>query len=147
MRRVICRLSTFGFNMMPAPAVQAFCYIPRINHSEWVDFMVDTGASETCLNGIYALDLQSQMRTNTLINSCGIGGDCDYFHERAAIIFSDDRGELLSRVIWIGIQHITSQHLQDSNIMHVPCLLGRDILNRCQFDYNPTQSNIALIFR
>lgn len=133
--------------MTPAPAVQAYCYIPRVNHGEWVHFLIDTGASETCLNGIYALGLQHHMRPETLEESHGIGGNCDYFHERTILVFRDDRNQWLSRVVWLGIQHITRAHLNNPNILHCPALLGRDILNRSRLDYNPNQREVTLIFR
>ena len=60
--------------MTPAPAVQAFWFMPRLNRGEWILFLVDTGASSTCLNGIHALPLQANMNPNTLTNSFGIGG-------------------------------------------------------------------------
>lgn len=133
--------------MTPAPAVQAYWYIPRLDHGEWVEFLIDTGASATCLNGIYALDLQRHMRPSTLSPSTGIGGSSNYFHEQAMIVFRDDRNDLLSRTITIGIQHIQRRHLRDPAILYCPCLLGRDILNRCAFVYDISHREVALMFR
>ncbi len=131
--------------MMPAPAVQAFWYIPRLDHGEWVDFLIDTGASGTCLNGIYTLDLQRHMRRSTLSTSHGIGTS-EYFYERAIIIFRDDNNELLSRTIQLGIQRIIRQHLSDPFALHCPCLLGRDIINGCTFGYDPRHNETTPIF-
>jgi len=146
MRRVTCTLSTFGFQMMPAPAVQAYWYMPRLNHGEWALFLIDTGASGTCLNGIYALDLQRYMRPSTLSSSFGIGGTSEYFTERAIIIFRDDRNQLLHRTIQIGIQRIERRHLSDPHTLYCPCLLGRDLLNVCIFNYNPSKNEVTLMF-
>lgn len=146
MRRVTCTLSTFGFQGMPAPAVQAYWYLPRLNHGEWILFLIDTGASATCLNGIYALGLQQQMRPRTLTSSFGIGGSSQYFSERAVIVFRDDRGQLFHRTIQIGIQQIQRQHLNDPNALQCPCLLGRDILHWCALNYNPTRNDVVLVF-
>ncbi len=132
--------------MTPAPAVQAYCYIPRINHGEWVDFLVDTGASATCLNGIYARDLRNNMRPHTLSPSHGIGGSCEYFYEEAILVFRDDYGQYLSRPLDIGVQQIQQQHLNDPRSLYCPCLLGRDILNSCTLNYDPSHNDIALIF-
>ena len=74
MRRIKGDLSNFNILMTPAPRVQVSCFIPRLNLSTEVDFMVDTGASGTCLNGGYALGLQRYMREETLHSSTGIGG-------------------------------------------------------------------------
>lgn len=85
--------------MAPAPAVQALCYIPRIHHSEWVDFMIDTGASATCLNGIYALGLEQFKRVTTIRRSTGISGSCDYFYEDALLIFMDMKNRKLAILV------------------------------------------------
>ncbi len=132
--------------MTPAPAVRAFCYMPRINHGEWVDFLIDTGASGTCLNGIYAMDLQRQMLPVTLNPSMGIGGNCNYFHERCVVVFVDDAGKLLTQDINIGVLQLTLNLLRVPNVLSCPCLLGRDILNKCSFqsDYNNRQ--VKLVF-
>jgi len=148
MHKVICRLSRFGFvSMRPAPAVQAFCYIPIINHSEWVDFLIDTGASETCLNGIYALDLQQEMRKETLEDSLGVGGGCRYYHERAVLIFQDDQNEPFEhQVLPMGIQQIIPEHLKIPDFLDCPSLLGRDVIEHCVFHYEPDNGIVELIF-
>lgn len=146
MRRVACTLSTFGFPGKPAPAVQAFWYLPRLNHGEWTLFLIDTGASGTCLNGIYALGLQQHMRPRTLTSSFGIGGSSQYFSERAIILFRDDSGQLLPQAIPIGVQRIQRQHLNGPSVLQCPCLLGRDILNGCVLNYDPINNDVALVF-
>ena len=133
---------------MPAPPVQAYWYLPRLDHGEWTLFLIDTGASATCLNGIYALGLQQQMRPETVTHSFGIGGSCQYFGERAVIVFQCDDGQLLHRTIQrIGVQRIQTQQLNDPNMLQCPSLLGRDILFYCRFNCNPIMNDIALEFR
>ena len=151
MRKVTCKSQTFGFETTPAPAVQAYCYIKRINHGEWVDFLIDTGATRTCLHGIYAFDLQEHMRIKTLEGYYGIGGvSCGYYHERATLIFLDDKGQPLSRVIRIGIQQFTDEHVNDQDTLEecleCPSLIGRDILNKCLFVYQTKPEEITLTF-
>lgn len=133
--------------MTPAPSVQVYCYLPRIDHGEWVHFLIDTGASESCLHGHYALDIQHRMLPETLSDSCGIGGDRGYFHEKTGIVFWDDRGEPLLREVDLGIQCIQKKHLANPDILQFPCLLGRDILNKCVFHYNYSRREVYLIFR
>lgn len=149
MKLVRCSLSTFGFEMTPAPAVQAYCYINRINRGEWVDLLIDTGASETCLHGIYALDLQEYMRDDTLEVSYGIGGiRCAYYHERATLLFRDEKSQPLSRVVMIGIQQFTEEDFNDpdnlEDCLECPSLLGRDILSRWELRYNHQKEDITL---
>jgi hypothetical protein len=126
--------------MSPAPAVQAFYYIPRIHRSEWVDFMIDTGASATCLNGIYALGLEQYKRTGTVPKSTGISGSCYYFYEDALLIFMDTRGHQVAESIKPGIQCIPTTNQKDPDWLHCPCLLGRDIINKYTLTYDVQKS-------
>jgi hypothetical protein len=130
--------------MLPAPAVQAFCYIPRIHHGEWVDFMIDTGASATCLNGIYALGLEKHKRTSTIRSSSGISGSCNYFYEDALVIFMDMRNRQVAESIRLGIQCIPTTNQKDPDWLHCPCLLGRDIINKYVFTYNAQNGRVTL---
>ena len=148
MKKVVCRLSNFGFTMMrPAPAVQVHCYIPRIKHGEWVDFLIDTGASETCLNGVYALSLQRNMRPETLEPSLGIGGSCQYFHESTILVFRQEGKQYLAKPVRrLGIQQILWEYLRIPNFLDCPSLLGRDILNHCCLNYFPQGNSVELLF-
>lgn len=145
MSEIKCSLSTFGFQMMPAPGVQAFCYLPRIKHGEWVHFLIDTGSSGTCLNGVHAVDLQKQLLSETCKVSYGIGGNCQYYHERAVLLFRDIQGQLLPRILILGIQCIQEPDLKDVDSLQCPSLLGRDILNDWTLNYIPHQSTVTLI--
>lgn len=151
MRKVTGRLSTFGFSMTPAPAVQVYCYIERIKHGEWVDFLIDTGASGTCLHGVYAFDLQEHMRIHTIRYSYGIAGmKCGYYREKATLLFRDDKGQPLRRVITLCIQQFTAEHVNDhqtlADCLACPSLLGRDILNKCFFIYKTKPEEVTLAF-
>jgi hypothetical protein len=130
--------------MSPAPAVQALCYIPRIRHSEWVDFMIDTGASATCLNGTYALGLEQYKRTSTIRSSTGINGSCDYFYEDALLLFMDTNKHQLGEAVKLGIQCIPATNQNDPDWLHCPCLLGRDIINKYVFTYDAQNRRVTL---
>lgn len=145
MREIKCSLSTFGFQMLPAPVVQAYCYVPRLNLGREVDFLIDTGAAGTCLNGGYAYGLQNHMRSNSLSPICGIGGTRQYYQERALLLFRDSKGQPVPQVITLGIQQLLAPNIaQDPDLLRMPCLLGRDILNRWELRYDARKSNITL---
>ncbi len=61
--------------------------------------MIDTGASATCLNGIYALGLEQFKRVTTIRRSTGISGSCDYFYEDALLIFMDMKNRKLAILV------------------------------------------------
>lgn len=131
--------------MMPAPAVQAYCYVPHIKLGTTIDFMIDTGAAGTCIHGSYAYGLREYMRPETLTPIEGIGGSHQYFKERAIIVFTDTRGNPIPQVITLCIQRITNRDLvEHKDLLRMPCLLGRDILNRWEFKYDARKENITL---
>lgn len=133
--------------MRPAPAVQVFCYIPILDHGEWVDFLIDTGSSDTCLNGIYALDLQQNMREETLGDSLSVGGGCKYYHERAVLIFQDENDDPFScQVLPLGIQQIQPQHLKIPDFLDCPSLLGRDVIEKCVLYVEISKGTVELVF-
>jgi len=143
MRRIRGDLSDFSILVTPAPRVQVLCYMPRLNLGFEVDFMIDTGASGTCLNGGYALGLQHRMRENTLEYSTGIGGWCGYYREKAVLVFTDATEQQLARQVELGIQQI--QQRPDPQLLRTPCLLGRDILSEWEFRYDHKNRHVELI--
>lgn len=124
--------------MEPAPTVQAYCYLARLKAGFWVTFMVDTGAAGTCLNGASAWRIQRHMRPKTILPASGISGSCNYYGERATLVFVDTNKNPVARTLnRIDIQAITRRDILISRgIPKVPSLLGRDILNRWKFNYD-----------
>lgn len=144
MSRIRGDLSTFGgLITIPAPRVQVFCHIPRLAIGFQVDFMIDSGACGTCLNGGYALGLQRHMRGNSLYTSMGIGGQCSYYKEQAVLVFTDTSGQQLARQVELGVQQI--QQIPNPQILRTPCLLGRDILSEFEFRYDHQNGHVELI--
>jgi len=133
-----CFPSTFGAQMEPAPAVQAYCYLTRLNTGFWVTFMVDTGAAGTALHGVPAWRVQRHMRPETLLPASGVGGSCYYYGERATLVFVDNKQNPIAKTLnRIDIQAITPRDIIASQgIPSVPSLLGRDILNRRKLNYD-----------
>lgn len=107
MKRIKCGLSDFGFSSMtPAPRVQAHCYLPELGAGRAVDFMIDTGASSTCINGYYAWGLRKYTKNSQLTPSTGIGGVCGYYKEPCVLVFLDDTGHKIPFELILGIQKI-----------------------------------------
>jgi len=132
--------------MAPAPLVQAYCYIPRFNCGRKVDFLIDTGAAGTCLHGGYALGLQSRIQGNIITPMGGIGGSRPYYQERVILVFTDDKARPVSCTVTLGIQKMLPQDIaNDPDILRMPCLLGRDVLNRWEFKYNVRLGETLLI--
>jgi predicted aspartyl protease len=147
MKVINCFHSTFGSQMEPAPAVQAYCYIIRLNTGFWVTFMVDTGASGTCLHGVPAWRIQRRLRPDTVLPASGIGGSCYYYGERATLIFADERRNAVPRTLnRLDIQVISARDiLANRGIPSIPSLIGRDILNHWKFTYDCPSGVMCLI--
>lgn len=156
MRTIKGDLSDFGGLQTPAPRVQVFCYIPNINLGTEVDFMIDTGADGTCLNGGYAKGFERYMKKETLSSHSGIGGRCGYYKETAILIFTDTEGELLGFELELSIQRIPRRYIQrigrrwlffqpDLLALQTPCLLGRDVLLKWELLYNHQNQDVRLI--
>lgn len=147
MRKIKCDLSNFGLLEVPAPRVQALCYIPRLDLSTEVDFLIDTGASGTCLNGGYAYGLRRYMRKETLHMSAGIGGKCGYYREMAVLVFIDTSEQPVDYELDLSIQCIRKflWRRPSSLVLRTPCLLGRDILSEWELRYNHQKEDITII--
>ncbi len=146
MKIVNCFPFTFGAQMEPAPAVQAYCYLIRLNTGFWVTFMVDTGAAGTCLHGVPAWRIQRQLRPETSENASGVGGSCLYYGERAILVFLDTDQNTVSRTLnRLDVQAITLRDIvANRGIPSIPSLLGRDILNRWKLTYDCPNSVMYL---
>lgn len=112
-----------------------------------MDFLIDTGACGTCLNGGPALGLQRYMIRETLRHTTGIGGKCGYYGETAILVFTDTKGQPIGREVELGIQRIRRfLWFRPSTLtMRTPSLLGRDILSEWELRYNHQKQDITLI--
>ena len=114
--------------------------IPRLKMRRDVSFIVDTGADSTLL---MPLDVESMgvdySRLEAKTMSVGIGGVSENFLEPALLAFREGRRYL----------HVYSLELEickpSPDIMEIPSLLGRDILNRWRMIFDP--SNDRLTFK
>lgn len=147
MRRIRGDLSTFSGLITPAPRVQVLCYMPRLNLSFQVAFLIDTGACGTCLNGGDALGLQRYMRKETLHSSAGIGGKCGYYGEAAILVFTDTTGQPLARQLKLSVQQIRRCLWRRPGplVLRTPCLLGRDLISEWEFQYDHKKRRVELI--
>jgi hypothetical protein len=145
MRTIKCIHAPFGDRGAPAPAVQAFFYIPRLNYRAQALFLIDTGASGSCINGFRAYILQSKLLTRTMQPTRSIGGIWPYYHERATLVFRDEEDGEVEKSTLLGIQKLTKHDVTEAPYkMRLPCILGRDILTRCKFSYNYPEDDTTI---
>jgi hypothetical protein len=141
MKHIQC---TFSGIKLPAPAVRAYFYIPKIDYGCATTFLIDTGSDRSCLHGPLAYKLNSKLVGGDVESCNGIGGSCDYFIEEGIIIFWGPDGESFEPVdsIKLGIQKISEKDLKNDEKMKLSSVLGRDILNRGNLTFNPSESII-----
>ena len=103
-----------------------------------VSFLVDPGADVTTLvplDGIRAGIDYSKLTTKQEIG--GIGGVTELFVEPAVAIFAEDATSLHGFVIRVLIVPPSDE------MMDVPSLVGRDVLDNWRMTYSPTEGQLS----
>lgn len=107
-----------------------------------ISFLVDTGADSSMLMPADAVRMGTDYSKLTRkVESVGIGGVAQTFVEEAALVFSEP-GRFLY-VYFIDLR-ITAP---SSEIMDLPSLLGRNVLDRWRMTYDPQENRLAFRVR
>ena len=118
------------FDLDGAPIVLAYVAIERLQMGGWVEFLVDTGADATALHPADAkrLGCDFDMLGAPFIVG-GIGGGSEYCSEPATITLEGDDSDYETNIeIDIAIP--------DDDNDDLPSLLGRNIINSLQMEYD-----------
>ena len=120
------------------PILSARLLIPRFNISRQVNFLVDTGASQTCLHPNDSRHFQipfDELRDPH--STIGIGGSQPYYQEPAVVILTDsDCEHRFPITLSIAKPQLPTSSNPRPVINRIPSLLGRDVLNRLRIDYH-----------
>jgi hypothetical protein len=148
MKQVNCTSVTYGRTDLPAPAVRASFYLPRIKSGWPTTFILDSGSDSTCIHGQMAYKLQSKMLPENLDYGSGVGGIQEYYFEKGIIIFRDLEGAPfeIDGEIKLAIQKLSEKDMADNDISSLPSIIGRDILSNGEFIYNWPKEIISLCF-
>ncbi|MBA7480330.1 hypothetical protein ES707_15781 [subsurface metagenome] len=121
-----------GFHTLPAPYVQAFLVLPRIELRGLINFMIDTGADNTTLSLIDVermnLDYR-RLRRDSQTPVDGIGGEQYFYQEEAVLIIRDENGEIYTFPIHAHIPK-RGRGEQANRQRKLPSVLGRDVINQ-----------------
>lgn len=127
----------FG-NTSGRPYLEGRLYVKRLNIRADVSFLVDTGSDVTCLHPIDGIRVNldySQLTGDS--ESIGTSGLSHSFVESAFVVFSEPKHFLYVYRINLHIAPV------DPEIMTLPSILGRDILDRWRMTYSPQKNNLV----
>lgn len=115
------------------PYIEGRLFLRRLNIWGNVYFLVNTGSDATSLNPLDGARMNIDYSTlQGTAESTGIGGVVRDFVEPAVVVFTEFR----------RYSYLYSIHLRVSppepEIMRLPSLLGRDVLDRWYMMYNPS---------
>lgn len=120
------------------PYIEGRLIVPRLNLRSDVSFIVDTGADNSLLMPLDGMRMGIDYAgLSGDAESVGIGGISRNFVEPAIIVFSEPRHNLFVYMIQLQICS------PFPDILNIPSLLGRDILDRWRMTYNPSKRYLA----
>lgn len=124
------------------PYIEGRLLLTKTGTTSDVSFLVDTGADSSLLMPADALrmavDFGALRGTG---DSVGIGGAARTFLEEAALVFSEPGR-------WLYVYSIDLRIAAPSpDIMDMPSLLGRDVLDRWRMTYDPGKDQLKFRVR
>ena len=124
------------------PFIEGRLYLPRLNLSADVSFLLDTGADSSILMPGDANRMGVPFDRLVGDNECGgVGGIVHCFEERALVVFSEHNVALYAYELSMDIMP------NDPQMLDVPSIVGRDILDRWRITYDPQRSKLAVVVR
>ncbi len=129
------------FDEQGRPYVQGRLIIPRLNVNRRITFLLDTGADKTRLHPRDASRARIPFEElGSPMESRGVGGLSPYYREPALLSF-DDQSHI--RVYLVDLL-IAEQREGNEGL---PSLLGRDVINHWNVNYDPTNATLECAVR
>ena len=141
------------FDGFGRPIVEAQVDIPSLNVSYETSFVLDTGATVTCLHLRDALGAEinfPELREKGTWESLGgVGGSWEYRRVPATLVFEDSgTSDAVSYPIDLLVADATDDLMDDprayNHALRLPSLLGRDIINRHDITYSLRLNRLEL---
>lgn len=134
----------FKAGPLEAAYVTAVLAIPRLKIEQRIEFLIDTGATKTTILDKDAITLgipySKLLRLKQRL--LGLGGLVDTYVANAEIYFKAESGqehkELVEELLVVKHRRV------DENIMRIPSVLGRDILNKYRLIYDKRSGLVAI---
>lgn len=127
----------FG-NTSGRPYIEGRLIILNLSIRADISFLVDTGSDVTCLHPIDGTRLNIDYgQLSGDAESIGTSGLSHSFIEPALVVFSEPKRFLYTYNITLHIAPL------DPEIMTLPSILGRDILDQWRMTYNPQKRRLV----
>lgn len=122
------------------PFIEGRLYLPRLNLSADVSFLLDTGADSSILMPGDARRLGVPFDQLVGDNECGgLGGIVHCFEERALLVFSEHKVALYAYELCMDIMP------DDPQMVDVPSIVGRDVIDRWLITYDPQHNSLGIV--
>jgi len=136
------------FGRYGAPYIDAVMICEKLGIEESVKFLVDTGASKTTISESDAIRLKINYEELQKLETgmMGIGGVVNtYSIKELTLAFVTDEGSHAEQIGEIlAIKHRVKNKEEEERIKLIPCLLGRDLLDKFALIVDKTR-NMVLI--
>ena len=120
------------------PYIEGRLILPNLNIRGDISFLVDTGADVSRLHPNDGVRLKIDYgQLSGDAESVGTSGVSHDFTEPAVVVFSEQKRFLYVYNITLRIAPI------DPEIMDLPSILGRDILDQWRMTYNPQKNSLV----
>jgi len=136
-----------GYHLLPAPYVQAYFFLPRLNLHGLISFMIDTGSDNTTLSLIDVERLNvsyRRLRRASLVGVEGIAGEQSFYQEEAFIMFREEDATTYIFPIDVHVPKKGKYGSERELQRRLPSILGRDIINQCDLTINYQRGIIEL---
>lgn len=134
-------IGRFG-NTTGRPYIEGRLIFPRLQIRGDISFLVDTGSDRSLLNPVDGNRLRiDYSRLGDEEDSVGVGGISRNYQEREVLVFSEPR-----RVLYIYTVNLAIAP-PSPDIMDLPTLLGREILDQWRLVCEPTRGILTATVR
>ena len=134
-------LGRFG-DTTGCPYIEGRLILPRLKTGGDISFLVDTGADQTLIHPLDGLRLSIDYpKLSDTSESVGVGGIAQNFVEPALVVFSEPGRMLYVYTVVVAIAP------PSPDIMNLPSLLGRDILNQWRMVVEPHRDILTFTVR
>lgn len=125
--------------------ITAMLSLPKLRLRQRLDLLVDTGATKTTIldRDAQSIGISYSKLARSKLPLLGLGGSVEtYIAKDAELYFRTQRGtehkEVLTELL------VVKHTLRDENIMRIPSVLGRDILNKYRLIYDRERYDVAI---